>query len=73
MLHTREPTHTRPHSPRGKAWFPAFAAAGIDSRAIVEEASKCQFLSDRLSLIFLCLEFQERKESASQWEGPMQA
>lgn len=58
---TRQKTDSQVHSPRGKAWLPALAAAGIDSRAIVEEAPECQLLSDRLSLILLCLKFQEKK------------
>lgn len=53
--------NSKQHSPGGKAWLPAFATAGINSWAIIKEASQCQLLSDRFPLIFLCLKFQENK------------
>lgn len=53
---------SKEHSPRGKAWLPTFATAGINSWAIIKEAPEGQLLSDRFSLIFLCLKFQENKK-----------
>lgn len=50
------------HSPRGEAGLPAPAAAGVKPGPVIKEAAEGQLLSDRFSLIFLCLKFQENKK-----------
>lgn len=57
-----------PHVPGGEAGLAALAAAGVQSRAIVEEAAQCQLLPDGLALILLRLQGKERREvSGGQW------
>lgn len=54
------PPSPAPHVPGGEAGLAALAAAGVQSRAIVEEAAERQLLPDGLALILLRLRGKER-------------
>lgn len=58
------PPAPQPHVPGGQAGLATLTAAGVEPRAIVEEAAKSQLLPDGLTLILLSLQGKECRRGA---------